>query len=258
MSCDNYLEWISARLDGELTRREEADLTVHLASCPACRAAADQLTALHTAMGGMECSAPAHLSASVMEAIQAEKRAARRRALRRWGSLAACLALCLGLYALAGLPGQITADPGAPMTVRTVDPAAQPAALGEPDHYDFTPLQTVRVTYGSTPAAPSAVVIGSREALDTYLAHFTQDDLSALQDTCTVEFFRSHRLLAVLVEAESGSIRHELAPQGLTWDSVSVRRTVPPECTDDMAAWLLTARVDTSFQDGDTLSVLFN
>ena len=36
MSCDKYLELLSARLDGALTGEEERELEEHLAICPGC------------------------------------------------------------------------------------------------------------------------------------------------------------------------------------------------------------------------------
>ena len=38
MTCERCIEMISAAIDGELTDSEAADLDVHIAECPACRA----------------------------------------------------------------------------------------------------------------------------------------------------------------------------------------------------------------------------
>lgn len=257
MPCDNYLELISARLDGELTAREEADLTAHLDTCPACRAAADQLSSLHSALGELEVPAPAQLNASVLRSIQTERRAARRRALRRWGSLAACLALCLGLYALTGMPGQDQPDTNTPVTARTIGPDACAAAPDDAP-IPFSDQQAFPVTWGSMPDHPSAVVLGSTDSLAAFVAQFPDDDLSALTDTYDAAFFRENRLLAVLVYAHFAPTTFTLAPESLTRNGITVIRNVFPTTTEGKVAWLLTARVDTSFQDGDTLSVLFN
>ena len=129
--------------------------------------------------------------------------------------------------------------------------------------------QAIRVSYGAAPEAPSALVIGSTEELSDYLARFgspaydgegnplPMTELDALAETYTEEFFASRRLLCVVVEFGSGSIRCELDPQGLTRDSVTVRVTAPQVGTCDMAAWLLVAEVDAIFDGGDTLEVLF-
>ncbi len=46
MNCEGYDILLSARLDGELTRQEEAGLEAHLAQCPRCRRQARQLEEL--------------------------------------------------------------------------------------------------------------------------------------------------------------------------------------------------------------------
>lgn len=153
---------------------------------------------------------------------------------------------------------QLKVDPGnAPFS----GPVSSPCAFGNP--------QVIRVRYGATPAAPSALVIGSAEELAGYLAQFGSlaydgdgnplpiEALEALAETYAQEFFETRRLLCVVVEAGSGSNRYELDPQGLTRESVSVRVTVPEEGTCDMAAWLLVAEVDDTFDGGDTLEVVF-
>ena len=79
----------------------------------------------------------------------------------------------------------------------------------------------------------------------------------ALTASYTEEYFRTHRLLCVVIESGSGSNRYEFAPQGLYRDSVTVREHIPEVGTCDMAAWLLIAEVDTMFDDGDTPEVNF-
>lgn len=46
MNCEGYDILLSARLDGELTRQEEAGLEAHLAQCPRCRRQAKELEEL--------------------------------------------------------------------------------------------------------------------------------------------------------------------------------------------------------------------
>lgn len=127
----------------------------------------------------------------------------------------------------------------------------------EPVRYGFANEQYLRVCYGRTPQAPSAQILGSGESLAAFLAQFPEDDLSQVSAAYGAEFFENNRLLAVVVEEGSGSVRHTLAPQGLERDRVTVLRQVPEEGTCDMAAWLILAEVDSSFQDGDTLWVVF-
>lgn len=137
----------------------------------------------------------------------------------------------------------------------------------EPEHYSFENPCTVRVHYGATPE-PGAVVIGSVKSLECYLAQFDSlafdgngnsvpiEKLESLRESCTEEFFRTRRLLCVVVESGSGSNRYEIAPQGLSRDHVAIAAYIPEIGTCDMAAWLLTAEVDTMFEDGDVLKVV--
>lgn len=125
---------------------------------------------------------------------------------------------------------------------------------GEPESYAFENQQAIRVSYGATPA-PGALVIGSVGELKAYLARFgAVPGMGGLLKTYTAGFFASHRLLCVVVESGSGSNRYEI--DGLLRDTVIVRATVPEIGTDDMAAWLLVAEVDTMFDGGDMPEVV--
>lgn len=144
-------------------------------------------------------------------------------------------------------------------------PSADPA---EPAHYWFGNQQAIRVHYGATPA-PGAQILGSVDSLMNYLSGFdslTWDgegntvpiaELDALAKTYDEEFFQTRRLLCVVIESGSGSNRYELAAQGLYRSSVTILAHIPEVGTCDMAAWLLIAEVDTMFEDGDTLEVIF-
>lgn len=127
----------------------------------------------------------------------------------------------------------------------------------DPVQYAFANDQYFRVCYGQTPQAPSAQILGSGDSLAAFLAQFPADDLSQVSAAYGEEFFENNRLLAIVVEEGSGSVRHEIAAQGLERDRVTVLRQVPEEGTCDMAAWLILAEVDSSFRDGDTLWVVF-
>ena len=120
----------------------------------------------------------------------------------------------------------------------------------------FGEQSVIRVTWGETPAAPVARVLGGADSLADFLKQFPADDLSEVADAYPAEFFENAHLLAVVEEEPSGSVSHSLDPQGLLWDSVTVLRHVPSEGTDDLAAWLILAEVDTAFEDGKELTVL--
>ncbi len=104
MTCDKYMEMLSARLDGALTEAEEGDLEAHLAVCPDCRAVGAQLAALRGAFDELEgVEAPEGFAQGVMERIRAEEKPKviplfKRPQFRVLAGLAACLVLAVGLY----------------------------------------------------------------------------------------------------------------------------------------------------------------
>ena len=166
----------------------------------------------------------------------------------------------------------VVADPAAPGAHAPAEapesPSAEPDDPAEPAHYWMGNQQVIRVHYGATPA-PGAQIVGSVESLANYLSGFDSlmwdgdgntipiAELEALTVSYTEEYFRTHRLLCVVIESGSGSNRYEFAPQGLYRDSVTVREHIPEVGTCDMAAWLLVAEVDTMFDDGDIPEVNF-
>lgn len=282
MDCTQYTELMSAVLDGECTAQERLALERHLAVCPECAALFEILSANTKAARELDCEMPAGLKERILSSLPAQEAPARRGKLIRWtrwapAAAAACLVLVLALTPAlrkAGEPDLLRDAPEAAVshTVEaplTVDPKAgsdnpsvsEETAPGEaaPAHYFFTNARAIRVSYGSTPA-PGAQIIGSEESLADYLSGFSgsgAEELDALAGTCTEEFFRTRRLLCVVVESGSGSNRYELASQGLFRSRVTVREEVPEVGTCDMAAWLLVAEVDSMFDDGDTLEVDF-
>lgn len=106
MRCEEALELLSARLDGELTAQEERELEDHLSACPACRELGEELSALHFSFEELEDEqAPEDLAARVMERVrelEREKKVVplfRRPQVRALAGLAACAVVCAGLYA---------------------------------------------------------------------------------------------------------------------------------------------------------------
>ena len=140
----------------------------------------------------------------------------------------------------------------------TVDFQPAPyAATGDspsaPAHYGFANDQYIQVTYGYTPET-GAQIVGSVQSLDEYTARFPFDGLGDLLRGYDETYFETGRLLAIVLEEPSGSIRHQIAFQGLLRDQVAVVQT-SPYGTEDMAAWLILAEVDATFDDGDGLTV---
>lgn len=104
--CDDILDLISLHLDGALSLEQEQQLQSHLAQCETCRTLLEELTRYHTVMVDIgECEPPAGFAQGVMDAIVKEEAGNpkvipffRRPQIRTLTTLAACLAVCFGLY----------------------------------------------------------------------------------------------------------------------------------------------------------------
>lgn len=227
MNCDKYLDLISARLDGELTAQEEADLTAHLQTCPACRAIAEDITGLHSALSSMgEADTPPELSQTVMANIKAERRQLRR-AFRQLTGIAACLALFVGVWQLTR-PNTPAANPNLPSVARHMEP--QPFALNRLDAFSL-PAPT------DTAVEPFAHLLDSVDALNRFLARLPQTDFTTITNTYDEDFFRTTRLVAMVLQEPSTSITHRVTE--LTEDRVVVLRDVPETGDCAMVLWLV-------------------
>ncbi len=228
MNCDKYLDLISARLDGQLTAQEEADLTAHLHQCPACRAIAEDMKGLHAALSSVgEVDAPPELSQTVLSKIRVEKRPDRRRTLRQLSALAACLVLCAGVWQMTR-PDTPAADPNLPSVARHMEP--QPMALTRLDAYSLpAPADTTVESF--------AHLLDSVDALNRFLARLPQTDFSTVTNTYDEDFFRTNRLVAMVLQEPSTSITHRVTE--LTEDRVVVLRDVPETGDCAMALWLV-------------------
>lgn len=233
MDCRKYLDLISARLDGELTPAEEADLTAHLQACSTCRAIANDMQTLHSVLTQPgEVDAPPALSQTVMNKIKAERLASRRRFIRRISVLAACLVLCVGVLrvtdAVYSDQKRNATDPNLPSVARNIEP--QPVALNRLDAYSL-PIPT------DTAVEPFAHLLDSADALDRFLARLPQTDFSTVTNTYDEDFFNTSRLVAMVLQEPSTSITHRVTE--LTEDRVVVLRDVPESGDCAMALWLV-------------------
>lgn len=103
-TCDEVLDLISLRLDGELTPEQASELAEHLASCPACKALADDLAGIRSVMPGMNVQPPAFIMENVMERIKGEvggvlpfpAKKNSRPQWKAWTGVAAALVLVVG------------------------------------------------------------------------------------------------------------------------------------------------------------------
>ena len=282
MNCEQYNDLISARLDGELSAQEAAQLDAHLAECPRCRELLRELEEMTAAFAQEEpVQAPEVLSRGVLERIRAQ-RIARRRVIRRVGGFAAALVLCAGVYPmLRGASSGMAvaeADTAAPMQparyveqeavadgalldvagkTKTTGGTAQESQIGTADEaYEYKmalPQRRLRVSDTVIRLAPTAQVLDSVDTLNEFLARFVEDDLSAVSREYDVNFFRTGRLLAVVVQEPSSSIAHEVTH--VDEMQVRVSREVPPAGDSDMARWLILVEGDETLGSARGLDV---
>lgn len=117
VTCDEYLELLSARLDGVLTEAEERALEEHQSGCPDCRAAGAQLAALQSAFDELEdIPVPEGFARGVMDRVRAEEQKViplfKRPQFRAIAGLAACAVLVAGLYSTVHLQKKDVAEEG--------------------------------------------------------------------------------------------------------------------------------------------------
>lgn len=134
MACDEYIELISAAVDGALSPAEQAKLDAHLARCPGCRALLADLTAIHEGLSALpDGSPPAGLHDRIMSAVAADNVVPfapkkKARPWKKWGALAAAVALIFaGAWGVRDsiLPG---ADKSAEAAPRAAAPAGAESA----------------------------------------------------------------------------------------------------------------------------------
>lgn len=103
--CDEYLERISAAVDGALSPAEQEKLNAHLATCAECQRLYDDLLSLHAALADLPpVEVPTGLKDRVMDAVAAEAEHAKvlpfvpkktSRHWQRWLASAAVLAVVI-------------------------------------------------------------------------------------------------------------------------------------------------------------------
>ena len=108
MNCEQALQAMSARLDGELPEDEARALDAHLRECAPCRALMAELTELDDGLKTLSVEPPETLAPGVMRAIRAEtakKQKKRTPHITTWLIAgAAALALALGAAGVIELP----------------------------------------------------------------------------------------------------------------------------------------------------------
>ena len=99
--CEQYQEWISRIVDGDLTAAEERELQAHVKTCPECAALYKAFSALSAEIQTDLEDVPLDLRESVMAEVRREEIRRRNRIpsiLRGVMSVAACAAIVVGVY----------------------------------------------------------------------------------------------------------------------------------------------------------------
>ncbi len=155
MSCTDWLEMISASLDGVLTERERADLERHLAGCAECRRRLLSMRAVKHAIARLASreTPPGAVRARV-ESLPLERVRSRWFRFLHW-TAAALVVLTAGWAGWSFRHRAGSADPGLAEALvedhlRSV-PDAMPAQLTTSD-----PQQVVRFFTGQVPFSPVA------------------------------------------------------------------------------------------------------
>ena len=140
MTCEEWLEPLSAAADGELDERESAELDAHLLDCASCRFLAERFTRMRRrTLVGVATRVP-DLTTAVMtrrgEDLSAA-RTSRRRGLAALAGMAAAAAIVIGLIA-----------PATRQEVPAVGTAVPPMLIVRAEAATFS-SPTLRVTAGS-------------------------------------------------------------------------------------------------------------
>ena len=178
--CTQYLELISARLDGELSPEEEKRLQAHLDQCPSCRALLADLTAIYHETSRPLEDVPAGFADRVMRRIEsdASARAEQKRQRRQWRMVAAmAAALTLVIWAVGPLDPADLLVKGDPAQTPAVSAQVLPdARLAEPDPASLPQSYAVQAeNLPSEPDTPFVLSGALPGQLEGYPSHTLED-----------------------------------------------------------------------------------
>ena len=118
--CREWMEEISASLDGELSPEQEAALQEHLAECEDCRAALALLRGMTAVMREDTVQPPAQLAEGTRFLFEREKKE-KGFSLKRWRFTAIAAVICLALFGVVKLaPWSMGSGSAAPMAVESI------------------------------------------------------------------------------------------------------------------------------------------
>lgn len=248
MDCDRYLDLLSAAVDGSLSLEEQRALKAHLARCPSCTRLLEQLQAQSQILRTVEDVPPADLSARILSQLPAQKKRGLAVSWRRWGALAACAALALGLgiaHPWAHAPGS---DAPQPAEYRTTNPDGNQNPLPQ-DRCVVSYAQPQVFSLSALPAVPAAVVVDQFSQLEQLLAHCApQSVLEALAACYPSAYFEEGGLLLAVTAC---------APSAPALEQLTAHSAVltPGSLQGEGSAWLLVAQVGQPFQGGQVLTL---
>ena len=165
---DEYVELISAAIDGALSPADQAKLEAHLTTCPDCKALYDDLSRIHQTLRALPTVAvPEGLSDRIIAAVKADNVTpitVKKPTIqwKRWVATAAVLALILaGAGGLRLLTGRDIMAPatGEMATPNAIDPAmARSLPEGTPteDEAPTSPDEDVQATVKNEIETPPA------------------------------------------------------------------------------------------------------
>ena len=171
MNCEQMLELLSARLDGELNQTEEQAVQAHLEQCPECRALWEQLSALQFSLEDLEIlPAPEEFAQGVMARVRQESRRPKvvplwkHRQVRALVGVAACAALFVGLGSIRmGSSKEAAAPMAAAPEAAMYYSAAETESAGEygMDYAKMAPMEPMAPAADAAPAAPEENPMGA-------------------------------------------------------------------------------------------------
>ena len=281
MEHEQYIELMSAALDGEIAPAERQALEAHLAVCPECAALWEDLRAQSAALRSLDCEVPEGLKARILVDLPPQEKP-RRSPWRRWAAACACLVV-VAAAALTAAPRLMSAGSSAPPSATstcTEDPVAP--AESSPT-YDVTrvpaestgtgaaqkwsavagnSLQLFAAARVETDAeslpADEVRLLDSEDALEDFLARFpagddrdlaANADLADLAQDYDSGYFADGQLAAIVLNTTGG---REPVLQELTAQQAVVTFLQDERGGDEPTVWVILAPVDGDFApDGD-------
>ncbi len=218
-SCEEYQEWASCLIDGELDDERAEELRQHAAQCEECRAVLEAFTALSDSMEDGLAEPPATLHENVMAEIRRESRKPVLIFTRRHRQLAAAAVLAVVLLAGLSAATRNRADKaagGLTMAAVTADKTADEIAEDSADSYTAAEAE---VEMHSMPAAAQMAPEAAQNAMRA--------------DTAAGAAKHAMRTETALADSSEAA---ESEPMELTGEQAEILLSALGEATDERAA----------------------